>query len=623
MKAKRRVIVFISFLSLTLGCVSTLYASNGVGTSKTPCWRVDDIRAGMKGVGKTVIKGTKIQEFDVTILGVLKNTNPGRDMILARLSGCNLEKTGVIAGMSGSPVYIRGKLVGAVAYAWQFGTEPIAGITPFCQMRSFSKVMDGVDHSGNVVHSVGLDSPLQFQGKKLDAVKVSNSFASLPTANDGMFLTPLKTPLAATGFTANSLAILQDKLSAHGMVPMQGGGVSGQLAKRFMNTQLEPGGALTVALITGDFDLSGIGTVTHVEGKRVYGWGHPFMSLGGCDIPMMTGYVHLIYPRQNLSFKMGSPLKTVGTINADVSTCIAGWLDREPDMLPVKMTVAIDSPKKARTFNVNVVRQHKLMPTLVFTALTNSVDMEGELPKNITTDFRAKIYLKGHKPLIIEDSYSGSTYSGSRAARVIYNEVAELLSRLLNNSHEDVRVEKIECFTLIRKQRRTATIEAVELDSDRYRPGETVKATVILKPHKQTEQRTQVSLKLPTDLVDGDYHLLICTGSEHANANYRDNPIWNDSQNLEQSLQGLQVRYSAKRSDLVLRIPLSDLGVSVKGQALPNLPPSMVQLFTDSRRSTETRSINGAISSTLPTDWVLSGSKSITVRVSRKNRLDH
>ncbi len=186
-------------------------------------------------------------------------------------------------------------------------------------------------------------------GRSFDAVTVARDFDDpQPTAGDGLWMMPLRTPLAATGFTQHSLGLLRERLRSSGMVPMIGGGVTGKVAEHEKNVAIEPGAALTVALVTGDFDVSGIGTVTHVEGKRVYGWGHPFFGVGACDFPLMTGYVHAIYPRQSISFKMGSPLRTVGVINADVSTCIAGWLDREPDMLPVRMTVSRDPGRQVK-----------------------------------------------------------------------------------------------------------------------------------------------------------------------------------------------------------------------------------------------------------------------------------
>src|SRR5262249_31053921 len=152
-----------------------------------------------------------------------------------------------------------------------------------------------------------------------------------PTAADGLWMVPLRTPLAATGFTEHSLKLLRQRTASHGLVPMLGGSATSRVVDEEKDVELEAGGPLAVTLIQGDFELSGIGTVTHIEGDRVYGWGHPFMSLGSCEFPLMTGYIHTIYPRQTVSFKMGSPLRSVGVINADVSTCIAGWLGRKPD----------------------------------------------------------------------------------------------------------------------------------------------------------------------------------------------------------------------------------------------------------------------------------------------------
>src|SRR5207248_8418361 len=188
---------------------------------------------------------------------------------------------------------------------------------------------------------------------------------------DGLWMMPLRTPLAATGFTAHSLALLRDRCRSAGLVPLMGGGAGEAVVNQERNTPLEPGGPLAVSLITGDFDLSGIGTVTHIEGNRVYGWGHPFMGLGSCDFPLMTGFIHTIYPRQTVSFKIGSPLRPVGVINADVSTCIAGWLGKQPDLMPMKMTVIRSEDSAPRTFNVELARHKALLASLVFTALTN------------------------------------------------------------------------------------------------------------------------------------------------------------------------------------------------------------------------------------------------------------
>ncbi|HKI33621.1 MAG TPA: SpoIVB peptidase S55 domain-containing protein [Gemmataceae bacterium] len=585
-------------------------------------WNVDDLRPGMKGVGRTVMKGTKVEPFEAEVLGVMKNTSPGRDMVLCRLSGLNLDKTGVIAGMSGSPIYIDNKLMGAVAFAWPYGKEPIAGVTPFSQMHSYVEAFERRDlaEQGKATR-VGLKAPVRAGGKSFDAVTVSQSFdtPASPKEEDGLFLVPLQTPLAASGFTPHTLSLLRDRVKGYGMLPMQGGAAPARVADEEKNAVLEPGGPLAVALITGDFDLSGIGTVTHVEGNRVYGWGHPFMGFGACEFPAMTGYIHTIYPRQTVSFKMGSPLKTVGVINADVSTGIAGWVGRKPDMLPVRMTVKNGSDEEAKTFNVEVARQRSMLANLVYTALTNSVDMEGDLPEEMTAEMTCRIEVEGRDPVVVQDTFSGSSYSGGRAPSALYNPIGSIIYQLTYNSYKPVRLKKVECETVLKPGRVSADIEAVELDSDTYAPGETVKATAFLRPYKGQRQRVPVSLKLPADLPEGIYSAQVCDDPSNARLDLRDNPTLYNPQNVDQIFAALKVQTDAKRTNLVLRVPVNAVGVALDGKSLPNLPPSMVAILGQSRR-TGAQTMGGALVARRATEWVVQGSETVKFSVAKNKK---
>jgi hypothetical protein len=596
-------------------------ASAVAGPKPEKYWQVDDLKAGMKGVGRTVMKGTKIENFDVEVLGVLKNTSPGRDLILCRLSGLNLDKTGVIAGMSGSPVYIDNKLVGAVAYAWAFGKEPIAGVTPFAQMHGFVESYERRDLAEkDQPRRLGLNQPVIVDGNEYRSVTVSEDFdGPQPTAADGIWLTPLRTPLSATGFTPHSLTLLRKSFPGGGMVPMQGGAAPAKVAEREKDTPLEPGGPLAVSLVRGDFDLSGIGTVTHIEGERVYGWGHPFFGLGRCQFPLLTGYIHTIYPRQSVSFKMGSPLREVGVINADVSTCIAGWQNRKADMMPVRMKVTRDTDD-SRIFNVEMVRQRSLLAALVLTVLTNSVDTEGELPEELTAELEAKIEVEDHAPIIIKDTFSGSSYSGGRAPQALYSQVAGVVSLLTFNSYKPVRIKRIECETTILPGRSSADIEAVELDSDTYSPGDTLKATVYLQPYKGLRQRLPVSLKLPPDMPEGTYSATVCDDLINARHTLRDNPTLNNPQSLPNLFEALQVQTSVKRTNLVVRVPMNAVGVAVGGKALPSLPSSMVQIMAGSRR-TGVQTMGGALVSRQPTNWVVQGAESVRFTVTKNKKV--
>jgi hypothetical protein len=616
--SKSRLAYHLSLLALAVLSHSSASAS----PKAEKYWNVNDVRPGMHGVGKTVMHGTKVETFDVEVIGVLKNTSPGRDMILCRLSGLNLEKTGVIAGMSGSPVYIDSKLLGAVAYAWPFGKEPIAGVTPFGQMHDFVEAYERRDLAEQErPQRIGLNSPLRIGGREFDSVTVSENFDDAqPAAADGVWMVPLRTPLSASGFTTRSLAFLGDRCRSAGLVPMQVGGASTAVAESEKNTLLQPGGPLSVGMVVGDFDLSGMGTVTHIEGNRVYGWGHPFMGLGTCEFPLMTGFVHAIYPRQSISFKIGSPLRTVGMINADVSTCIAGWLDRQPDLIPLRMSVRCCPGEAASSFNVRVVRQRSLLAALVLACLTNSLDMQGELPEELTAELRSRIEIDGHAPIVLEDTYSGTSYSGGRAPIALYSQIAAVLNLLTYNTHRPIRINHIECDTRIHTGRQSAEIEAIELDSDIYSPGETLKATAFVRPYKGVRQRVPMKLELPADLQEGTYTATVCDDLANAKAEFRDNPNLGNPQNLEQLFESLHVQTRAKRRNLVVRVPTNAVGVAVGGKSLPNLPPSLVQILANSRR-TGAQPVGGALVSRQATPWVLQGSESVHFTVAKNKKL--
>lgn len=593
-------------------CVAA--AAPSAGTAATPrpdsYWQVDDLRPGMKGHGRTVLQGTRIETFDAEILGILKNTSPGRDMVLCRLSGLNLERTGVIAGMSGSPIYISGRLVGAVAFAWPFGKEPIAGVTPFSQMCGCAEPIERRD----IVAAPHENGTLTHQ--KTNDVEASQSAERAPQT---LRMVALQTPVAASGMTPHSLNLLADAAKANGWLPVQAGAVPARVLDEEAAATLQPGSPMAIALITGDFDLSGMGTVTHIEGDRVYGFGHPFLSLGACELPLMTGYVHTVYPRQTVSFKMGSPLRAVGVVNADVSTCVAGHLGRKADMLPVTMTLTREGEPSPKTYHVEVVRQRSLVGPLVYAALTNSVDAEGDLPEDLTADLDIRLEIEGRPPVVIQDTFSGPSYSGGRAPHALFSPVASVINMLSYNPYRAIRINRIDCVTHLRDGRRTAEIESVELASEEYAPGETVRATAFVRPHKGAVERVPLRLKLPPDLPEGTYSATVCDEPASARMDVRDNPCLFSPQNVEQVFAALAVQTHARRSRLVLRVPLSSVGVAVEGECLPDLPPSMVQILGASRR-TGALPVQGALVARRTTPWVVQGSETVRFTVTKNKK---
>ncbi len=271
---------------------------------------------------------------------------------------------------------------------------------------------------------------------------------------------------------------------------MAGGAAPERIIREEGDRPLVPGSPLSIAMVTGDFDLSAIGTVTHVEGKRVYGFGHPMLSLGACELPMMTGYIHTVYPRASVSMKMGSPLKVVGVIDTDVSTSVAGRIGPKPDMLPLAVKVKTSRYADAQTYHVEIVREPMLLSSLVMAVLTNAIDTEGNLPEELTAHLTATVKLKGadadHGRRIPS---AGRVTPGRWARRSLFSPLSSIVSILVRNPIAPVRIESIECDVQIEPGRKMALLESVRLASETIEPGQDLKAVVTLKPHKGDRER--------------------------------------------------------------------------------------------------------------------------------------
>ncbi len=587
-------------------------------------WDVNQIRPGMKGVGKTVMTGTKLEEFQAEVLGVMRDVSPGRDMVLCRLKGCNLEHAGIIQGMSGSPIYIEGKLLGAVAFAWEFAKDPIAGITPFQQMIQYVRSNDrriaaeAGDLPRDAFHAARRSILPVIDGlsdRAGDALEPSNT--AIPISGGGLAgMTPIVTPLASSGFGPRALSVLSDRLRPLGMAPMAGGAASDQIIREYGDRPLVAGSPLSIALVTGDFDLSGIGTVTHVEGNRVYGFGHPMLSLGSCDLPMMTGYIHTVYPRASVSMKMGSPLKVVGVIDTDVSTSVAGRIGPKPDMLPVSVRVKTGQFADAHSYNVQIVREPMLLPSLIMAVLTNAIDTEGNLPEELTAQLSASIKLKGFEPIRVRDTFSGPRYTGQMGAALLFSPLASMVNILLRNNMGPIRIESVDCDVQIDPGRKVATIEHVRLLSETIEPGQDLKAFVTLKPHKGDRVTIPVSIPIPSDFPEGQSEVVVCDAMNSIRRSFRNDPALLDPHDLAGVIHTLRIQTEPKRTAVYVHILSPERGLTVKGQPLPNLPGSVRAVFT-SKRETPAPFIRNDIVSVLPAEWVVEGSHSLRFTVAK------
>ncbi len=586
------VLLMIGFgAALVLGAQAQAFGNEPPPSSY---WEVDQIRPGMKGVGKTVMVGTTIVDFEAEVLGVMRNVSPGRDMILCRLSGSGLEHAGIIQGMSGSPIYVDGKLMGAVAFAWEFAKDPIAGVTPFAQMVQYARSSDRrlaaelKEHRqrrstkpGFAPGSASIGSFSILEPPDADATTAAGLGPRSKKSVGGMI--PIVTPIATSGFGALGMATLRSELSPVGMTPMPSGSALEEIIVREGNKPLQPGSPLSVGLVIGDFDVSGIGTVTHVEGDRVYGFGHPMMELGSCELPMMSGYIHTVYPRSSVSMKMGSPLKMIGVIDTDVSTGIAGRLGGSIDLLPMTVRVKVGTYAEPSIYRVQVVREPSLIAGLVSSVLANAVDTEGSLPDELTAELEATLELEGREPILIRDRLSGPRYVGPFGISSLFNPITRTVRILANNPLEPVRIERIDVDLRIDQSHQFAELDSVRLLKKGVAPGKALELVARLRHRDGTFGSETIRMELPSDFPEGQYQATLMGGTESLKRRFQNDPTLGSPGTVDGLLRSIRLQTSIRHDRLYLHVRHPGNSLAVAGEALLELPESALALFDDPR----------------------------------------
>lgn len=552
--------------------------------AQTITMSVDEVRPGMEGVGRTVFQNGDIEEFKVHILGVLKNVvGPRRDLVLARLEGGPLAQTGVIAGMSGSPVYVGGRLLGAVSYALgQFPKEPIAGITPIAEMTDATALTAPASGS----RPVGLTVP--FSARELIEVWARDLGQPLAihadaartllagrggVATDAPLLTPIAVPLVAAGFAEGVLAPLTGALVGRGFLPVSAGAQPVRTASTAA-PRLRPGDAMGVALLNGDFVLGATGTVTHVDGDKVYGFGHPMYNLGPTEFPLTEADVHVVLPSLMQSSKLASFGRVIGTVQQDRATAVAGHLGSGPKMIPMSLTLNSDRVP-SRTFTFEAVRDHTFTPLLTYLAVANVLTSyeRGAGPASFTV--RGTATIREHGDLTFEDIFAGDQPAGDASAYI-----AGPITQLLKNAAQPVDVEKIAITIDATEQARRARIERVWIDPPRPRPGTSATVNVLLRTFTGAERREQVTIAIPPS-SSGPLQLLVSDAVRAATEDRRS--VRSDTQEATQLIRAFN--RSRRNNRLYVRLSASADGALVNGEPLPGLPASVLAVIEADRTS--------------------------------------
>ena len=579
---------------------------------------VDEVRAGMTGVGLTVFEGTAREEFAVEILGVLRNVmGPRRDIIVARLSGGPLAHTGVIQGMSGSPVYVDGRLVGAVSYALgSFPKEPIAGITPIDEMVA----ADGTRGQVARFDPDALQFPVtartltelvrrtfhQTLGFALQPTDVQSfGLGQTDGGRLGVLLRPIATPVILNGFAPEIHDLWTSAFTMAGFATAIGGA---PVAASVGGERLQPGDPVGAVLIRGDLTMAGTGTVTMVEDDRVYAFGHPFYNLGPVSFPMARVSVTTVLPSLAISSKIAAIGEVIGTLDQDRPTGIFGTLGPGPPMVPVIVHLSAPERGLAETFEFEIIEDRLFTPLLTYTGLLSTffswTRELGVSTYNVTSTTR----IRDHSSVTFEDIFSGEgAFLGVAGA------IAGPLTTLLNNDIAPVGLDGIEIRIVSIEEPRTAAIERVWIDAARVRPGDTVPLHVLARSSQGTELLETVSLEIPPNAT-GRLQVMVSDAPQLRLRELRDGTS-PPPDSIEQMIRG----FNETRRNSILYVKLMGFraGAVVKGAAMPALPPSVLAVLESDQSGSGLRRIQHATLGEwqIQTDYAVSGSRTLSVTV--------
>src|SRR3954454_18409528 len=591
---------------------------------------LDEIKPGMTGIGRTVFEGTDLQEFKAAIVGVLRNIQgPNRNLILARLEGGPLAKTGVAAGMSGSPVYIDGRLIGAVSYSiGSFPTEAIAGITPIAEMTDATQVAPRArSQQARIELPVTRDSL---------ALALKSAFGRLePFAHGpgevqvfgmpadsgaqlGTMLRPISTPLILSGFEPASVDLLAGAFGAAGFTPVVGGAVSGGQSKslnapeRQMSGALREGDAVGVSLVGGDLEMGATGTITHIDGNRVYAFGHPFFNVGPSQFPLTRAYVHAMLPSLMSSFKISSMGEVIGTMQQDRATAIAGTLGKGPAVIPMSVTLQStreDGNTSKRSFTFNVANDQVFTPLLTYVALANTLSAYERQFGSTTFTIKSRAQIKGQADLTLDD-----VFTGDNAVLGASTAIAGPITMLLSNDREPITLTGLNVSIDTSESSRTATIERVWLDELRPRAGKTVPLKVLTRSYRGEDKISTVPIEIPANL-SGSVSLLVTDGRQLNAMEQRDVRRSLQPQSVSQMIRVLNE--TRRNNRIYIRLLNGKPGAVVNGEALTSLPPSVLSVLEgDSNGGSYTPLRSAAVGEwELTMDSAVSGSRVLSIDV--------
>ncbi len=570
-----------------------------------PTIPVSEIHAGMHGVAYTVFQGVKPESMEVEVLGVLHNVNgPKGDVILVRLHGAKVEYTGVVAGMSGSPVYLDGKLAGALAFRiGEFSKEPIAGVTPIADMLE----INALDKSPAEETAAAKPAITNVAGKT--AAPGDGATLASSTQNFANYLKPIDTPLVFNGFSEEAVRQFAPQFAAAGIVPVMG---AGYVSNDKQPEPLEPGSAVSAILVRGDMDIAATCTVTYIDPQRLLACGHPLLQFGSVDLPMDKAQVLATLPSPLNAFKIVNTTEQAGVFVQDRHTGIMGVFNKQADMIPV--TLSIHSAVGTKEFHYEVLNNPRLSPVAIMATVFNALHGVNEFGEEITYRLTGSIDVKGFPEVGLRNMFVPSE-NGQPAAMAAAQSLGERFGRIYDNPYNAPAVNGVKLdFDLVR-ERRWARLESARTDVTEARPGDEIVVETVLAPYRGERVVRQIPVKIPTSASKGTLRILVSDGETLDRVN-RSNPAFGRKLDLASTIALLNKEHANNR--LYVSLLEADPEARVADKVMPTLPISVMNVM-DGMRGNQEMIVSGESNvdetATPALDYVVSGAQLLTVTV--------
>lgn len=591
---------------------------------------ISEVHAGMTGYGLTVFRGTTISKFSVKVIGVVKKGSmvvPGHDMILVRMSGgpMTTRKANLIRGMSGSPVYIDGKIIGAFSQGEPMSTEPLGGVTPIQDMLTEwdshlptkPLALLPQNHSQTIV----LGKPLYAGDRKITRI-VYNVPQDEHIFSHGTTLVmhPCTTFMTCSGLTGDAFNHLKKMMSRYNVdVVQQVAGMG--MKKNFKGAALVPGASFSMMLATGDLYAGATGTVTYRVGNRILGFGHPFMDIGPIDAPICSAYVYDVYPLLEGSYKIASPGPIVGASDQDRNFAVSGYIGKQPKMIPVTVNVQDLTTGRAKVFHVQVISHPDLWAGLVSSVTESAISEIRNEPGPTVANVVTTVDTNGYGVV----TRKNVCYDSQAIDASAIDDLDNLLDILSSNPFHPVSIKSANISVVMHSAHDTAVIKRIYIKDGEFTPGETFTVGMDIKPYDAPVESRYLKIKIPENTPNGVYPLLVRGGAVPPALSLGGLIIRTSQPQVTQqappaSIKEMIQRYDKKEknNDIQAQLLLRTTSLDVDGQKLPDLPPNMDTLMR-SIRSSNVRLDSDQVKTIDPTPWVISGQQMLLIKVQKKS----